>query len=273
MNEITDSIRSTLTGLVTGLVEFFPSLLLALFILAVGWLLARLVRAIVVRLGQRVGFDKLIERTGLTGGLQQAQITQTPSSLVAALFYWLILLNFLLTALKHIGLSEAVQPLEKFIGFLPSVVAGLVTLILGSLLVQFVSRAVQGALAGMGIDFHQALGNIVRVLLMAIVVIIVIEQIGLDVTLLTNLFTSVLTIVVAGLALAFGLGGREVARNVLAGFYARELFAVGDVVVIDEVEGVLEGISTLNAEIRVGEDRVTIPNTRLTDATVRQRKG
>ena len=151
--------------------------------------------------------------------------------------------------------------------------AGLVTLILGSLLVQFVSRAVQGALAGMGIDFHQALGSIVRILLMAIVVIIVIEQVGLDVTLLTNLFTSVLTIVVAGLALAFGLGGREVARNVLAGFYARELFAVGDVVVIDEVEGTLEGISTLNAEIRVGEDRVTIPNTRLTDAMVRQRKG
>ena len=112
MNEITDSIRSTLTGLVTGLVRFFPSLLLALFILVVGWLLARLVRAIVIRLGQRIGFDKLIERTGLTSGLQQAQITQTPSSLVAALSYWLILLNFLLTALKHIGLSEAVQPLE-----------------------------------------------------------------------------------------------------------------------------------------------------------------
>lgn len=271
MNEVLTSLRTTVTGLFTGIVGFFPSLLLGLVLLALGWLLARLIRGFVLRVADRVGFDKIIERTGLTGGLRQAQINQTPSSLVAALLYWIILLNFLLTALRHIGLDEAIQPLEKFIDFLPSVITGLVTLILGALLVQFISRAVQGALAGVGIDFHQALGNIVRLLLMTIVVIIVIEQMGLDVTLLTNLFTSVLTIIVAGLALAFGLGGRGVARNVLAGFYARELFSIGDVIEIDGLEGTLEGIGTVNAEVQIGADRISVPNTRLTEDIVRRR--
>jgi small-conductance mechanosensitive channel len=80
------------------------------------------------------------------------------------------------------------------------------------------------------------------------------------------LLTNLVTLMVGGLALAFGLGGRDVARNVLAGFYAREQFATGDTLLIDGEEGTLEGIGTLNTEIHVDEVRLIVPNTRLTEA-------
>lgn len=271
MGEIIETIQNSFTNLVETLGSYLPDLGAGLLILIVGWVVARLARGLVSQIGQRLSFDRLVERTGLTQGLRQAAIHQTPTQLAALLVFWILFLNFLLAALNRIGLSEAVQPLQDFIAFLPSIVTALVTLILGALAAQFIGRAVQGAVAGMGIEFHQAVGNLVRLLLMGVVVIIVIEQMGLDVTLLTNLFTSTLTIVVAGLALAFGLGGRDVARNVLAGFYARELFEVGDTVVVDGQEGTLEGIGTLNAEIRIGPDRLTVPNTRLTEAQVIKR--
>ena len=80
----------------------------------------------------------------------------------------------------------------------------------------------------------------------------------------TSLLTNVVTIAVAGLGLAFGLGGRDVAHNALAGYYAREVYRLGNTLVIDGEEGILEAIGTLNAEIAVGNGRVIIPNTQLT---------
>jgi small-conductance mechanosensitive channel len=100
----------------------------------------------------------------------------------------------------------------------------------------------------------------------------VLEQLGIDAQILITIFTNVITITVAGLALAFGLGGRDVARNVLAGYYAREQYHAGDVIVINGDEGVLEGIGTMNAEIRVGDDILIVPNTRLTNTAVKIRE-
>lgn len=269
MPNMVEIIRQNLTNMFSGFVSYLQPLLLAIALLLIGWLLARFARAVISRVAQRVRFDDVIERAGLGAGLRQAQIRQTPSDMLGMLFYWLIFFTFLLQAVELLGLDVVAEPLRAFIGFLPQLIAGLVTLILGALLVQFIARAVQGAMAGMGVEFHQALGNIVRVLLLGVVVIIVIEQMGLDVTLLNSMFTNIVTIVFAGAALAFGIGGRSLARNVLAGYYAREQFAIGDTVEIDGDTGELIGIGTINAEIAIGADRLTVPNTRLTDGVVR----
>lgn len=269
MTQIFDTIRNGFLNIISGIVAYAPSVLTAAVIILLGWLVARLLRNAIIRVADRIKLNDIVDRTGLTAGLRQADIKQTPAQIIGALIYWIVFLNFLLAALRTIGLQAALQPLEDFIGFLPQIVAGLVTLIAGSLLVQFVARAVQGALASMGVEFHQTLGSVVQVVLMGILIIIVIDQMGLDVTLLRNMFTNVVTIIAAGAGLAFGLGGRSVARNVLAGFYARDLFEPGDTLELDGEQGVLEGIGTLNAELRSGNGVIVVPNTRLMEEKVR----
>ena len=271
MADFFDSLIAIFSNMGQSIGEFIPSLFLALVVLGIGWILARIIRTILERVLEQIKFDDVVERTGLMSGLNQAGIKQSSSSIVASLFYWIVFLNFLMQALDELGLQQAVKPLRDFIDFLPQIVVGLITLILGSLLVQFLARTLQGAMAGMGLEFYQALGNIVRIILMGVLIIIVMEQMGLDITLLTDVFTSTITIIIAGAALAFGIGGRSLARNVLAGYYAREMFHLGDTIVIDDEEGVLQGISTLNAEILVGDDVISIPNTRLTEGRVKVR--
>ncbi|MCP5095055.1 MAG: mechanosensitive ion channel, partial [Chloroflexi bacterium] len=163
----------------------------------------------------------------------------------------------------------AVVPLRNLIAYLPRLLAAFATLTAGVLLAQFLGRAAQAAMSGMGVEFHEEVGQGVNMLLIIMVVIVVLEQLGIDATVLTTLFTNVLTIIVGGLALAFGLGGRDVARNALAGYYAREQFNTGERLVVDDVEGMLEGIGTLNCELRVGNELLIIPNTKLTDTAVR----
>lgn len=272
LDQITEALNETFANMLSGVADFVPRFIVGLVIFLVGYLIARLLRVIVSRGGARLGVDALLERAGLTQQMNSAGITSAPSALLGQIIYYVVLLNFLLASLEQMGLTDAVTPLQRLIDFLPTAIAGLVTFIVGMLLAQFVGRTVDKALAAAGIEFHSTLGNATQVLMTCIVVVVVMEQIGLEASILTTILSATIIVVIAGLALAFGLGGQTVTRNVLAGFYARELFATGDVVVLDGEEGVLEGIGTLNSEVRVGADRITIPNTRLTEGSVRKRE-
>lgn len=262
-------IQTAFNNMVNGAIDYIPRLVTALIILFVGWLLAKVIATIVQRLGERLRLDDLLERTGIKAGLEKAQIGRSGAELLGKLIYWMIFLNFILLSLESLGLNAAVEPLRALIAFMPRLLAALITLTAGVLLAQFLGRAAQAAMSGMGVEFHQEVGQGVNILLIIMIVVVVLEQLGINASIMTNIFTNVITIAVAGLALAFGLGGRHVARSVLAGYYAREQFEMGDRVIIDGEEGILEAIGTLNAELRVGGERLIVPNTVLTDTAVK----
>ncbi|MCP4417089.1 MAG: mechanosensitive ion channel [Chloroflexi bacterium] len=262
-------IQNAFSNMVASGIDYIPRLATALIILLAGWLLAKFISTIVQRIGEKLRLETLLERTGIQAGLEKAQISSSGTKLLGTLLYWIIFLNFILIALESLGLNAAVEPLRNLIAFLPRLLAALATLTAGVLLAQFLGKAAQAAMSSMGVEFHQEVGQGVNVLLIIMIVIVVLEQLGINASIMTNIFTNVITIIVAGLALAFGLGGRDVARGVLAGYYAREQYEMGDVVTIDGEEGILEAIGTLNAEIRVDGERLIVPNTRLTDTAVK----
>ena len=264
-----EMIQTTITNMISGAISTLPRLLTALLILLLGWLLARIIRVVVEKLADRLHLQNIFERTGVQAGLERAQIKRTGSQLLGTLLFWIIFLNFILISLEHLGLTAAVEPLRNLIAFLPRLLAALATLVAGVLLAQFLGRAAQAAMSGMGVEFHEEVGQGVNILLIIMVVIVVLEQLGINADILTTVFTNVLAIIVGGLALAFGLGGRGVAKNALAGYYAREQYGAGDLLIIDGEEGTLEGIGTLSAEIRVGDELLIVPNTTLTETAVR----
>jgi len=180
-----------------------------------------------------------------------------------------VFLSFFPIALDKMGLSMVIVPLQTLVGYLPRVLAAILIIIVGFLVAQILGRGAQEAAVSMGVDFHQMIGRVVRGIVLVFTGILAAEQLGIDITLVTGIFTNMLTIAVAGLALAFGLGGREVVRNALAGYYAREMFSPGDRLLIEGDEGRLEGIGTLNAEISFSEVRLVIPNTQLTESEVK----
>ncbi|MCB0154734.1 MAG: mechanosensitive ion channel [Anaerolineae bacterium] len=262
-------IQESLSNLVGRAIEFTPRILSAFVILLIGWIVAKFLKNLVQRLADRIGFNQAIERTGLADGLSQAQISQTPSAMLGIFIFWLIFLNFLMAAVESLGLAVVVAQLQALIAYLPHLLSAIFALIVGALLAQFVGQLTQAGVASMGVEFHRAIGQAVRGILLLVTMIVAVEQLGLDVSVLTNIVTYLIAIIVAGLALAFGLGGREVARNVLAGHYARETFAPGNRLVIDGNEGTLEAIGTLNCEILIGQERLIVPNTHLTETQIK----
>jgi small-conductance mechanosensitive channel len=186
--------------------------------------------------------------------------------------FWLVFLSFLMIALETAGLARAITPLQGLVSFLPLLLAAALVLIVGAVLAQFLGRLTQATAASMGVEYHEKFGQAIRWLLLVVTAIVAVEQLGIDLTLITDTLTNLLTIAAASIALAFALGSKDVVRNVLAGFYARELYALGDTLVIDDEEGTLEGISTLNAEVFRGNEKLVIPNSKLIESRVLVRK-
>ncbi len=272
LEQISTALQDTLNQMITGFTNFIPLMIIGVIIIILGYALAAVLRMIVTRAGARLGIDAALARAGLSDQLVAAGVEKTPSALLGTIIFYMVVLNFLLAALEQMGLEDAVTPLQRLIDFLPTAIAGLITFVVGIMIAQFLGKTVSGALKSAGIEFHQTLGSATQMLVGGIVVVVVMEQIGLEASVLTTILSATIIVIIAGLALAFGLGGQTVTKNVLAGFYSRELFATGDVVIVDGEEGVLEGIGTLNAEIRIGADRLTVPNSRLTEGDVRKRE-
>lgn len=264
-----EMIQATLTNLVTQMINYSPMLLTALLLVSGGWLLARLLAGVARRIAQRVGLDDLVERSGLAEGMQRAGIQRKMTEVVALLGFWLVWLYFILAAIESLGLSLALSPLQTLLAYLPNIFAAILTLVIGALLAQVLGRGAEAAVATMGVEFHESFGRAIRILLLVVTGVIAVEQLGFDLSFLTATLTNLITIAVAGFALAFGLGGRDIARNVLASYYIREQYELGTSIVVDGQQGTLESVGTVNSEVAVEDGRIVIPNTHLIESATK----
>ena len=264
-----DIIIAALTEIFNQMTVFLPNLIGALLMLLVGWLLAWLAQQILRRALARLGFDRLAERAGVSDALDRAGVSSSASRLLGRAIYWLLLLTFLMVAVESLGLTGTAEALRAPIAYLPHVLGAAIVLVGGALLGQFLGKGTQALAAGSGVDFHATLGRTVQYLVLAMAAIMAVDQLGLKTTLLNDVLGNLLTVAGAGLALAFALGSREAVRNLLAGFYAQELFEIGQTIGVDGYRGTLESIGPLKAVITTTENDVTIPNSALIDKIVK----
>ncbi len=253
-------------------VAYFPTLLATLVLLLVGLVVSWLLAAILRRFLRRIDLDGWVAKSDLAATLDRASIERSPTQLVSRIVFWLFFLSFAVIALENLGLELSQLPIRSFIGYLPVVLGALLILAAGLLVAAFLGRATDAALAGMGVEHHRSLGRVVHAILVAVTAVVVVEQLGFDATMLTQTFSNLLVIVVAGLVFAFAWGGREVARNVLASHYIREQYKTGDRLSVDGHEGTLAHVGSLNTRLTTADGDLIVPNSRLIEKTVAKKR-
>lgn len=192
-----------------------PRVLVALLLLGVGWALARGAEWLVVLVLRRVRVEEAAEHTGLDDFLLRGGVRFTLVTLVGRTLYWGILLMFSLAMINVLGLSMGTDVMARLSGYLPNVVVGVIVLVFGSLGARFVRGLVEAYLNNVGVKEAGSLGLVVHGALMAFVVILALEQLEIDVGLLSSAFQLAFGGLCLGLALAFGLGGRAWAESIL----------------------------------------------------------
>src|ERR687896_1945300 len=195
--------------------SYIPQLIGAVIILIVGYVVARVLQAIVGRVLQGIGFDRWMERGGIKQFFDRAETNQTPVSILGALVFWFVFIIAITMAADALGIPQVSAVLTQLIAYIPSIIAAILILILAALLANFISGIVRGAT---GSDI---LSSIARYAIIVYAVFAALTQLGIAVQLTANTFLIVLGAVALAAAIAFGLGSREVAQDILEKAYNR----------------------------------------------------
>lgn len=241
----TQSLISAMTALWSKVAGFIPYLFVALVLVLLGFVVAKLLDTLLSKLLGKVGLDRLMTGTGLTKLLGRVGIQAPVSTLIGKIVYWFVLLIFLVSAAESLGLQRVSATLDVLALYLPKVFGAALVLLAGVLLAQLVSSLVRGAAEGVGLDYANGLGRVAQGLVIIISISVAIGQLEVKTDLLNNVIAIVLISVGLAVALALGLGSREIASQILAGIYVRELYQVGQQVQVGEVEGQIEEIGTV----------------------------
>jgi Conserved TM helix len=213
--EVGDSLQRGLDNLI----GFLPKLIGFLIILAIGYIIARIVKGIVTKLLENVGADRAVH-TGSTGEyVNRVAPGFKPSSTVGSIVFWFLFLGALAVAVSQLGISALDNFVAAIGGYLPNVLA--------AVLIFVVAVALSGAVGGLiartmgDTPTGKVVGSVVPVLIMAIGTFMVLDQLQIAPQIVTITYAALLGGIFLAMALAFGLGGRDVAGRMLAEAYDR----------------------------------------------------
>src|SRR5829696_7894901 len=195
--------------------SYIPQLIGAVIILIIGYIVAKLLEAVVGRVLQAIGFDSWMERGGIKQFFDRAETKHTPATIIGKLVFWFVFIIALTMAADALGIPQVSAVLGQLLAFIPNIIAAILILILAALLANFVSGIVRGA-TGSGL-----LASVAQYAIIVYAVFAAITELGIAVELTAPTFLIALGAVALAAAIAFGLGGREVAQDILQKAYNR----------------------------------------------------
>lgn len=218
MDWLTFVVVDPVKAMLVKVMSYIPSLAGAVVILVVGWLVAKLLEAVLVRVLKAVRLDMASDKAGIAKILSQGEIRTTLSELIGAVVYWIVILVVIATALNALNLTIAADLVSKLVEYVPNILAAIFILLAGAMIANFVATIVRTTASNAGITNAKVLGNVTQTVLVIVSIVIAIEQLKIASTLIVLAVNVILISIGLGLALAFGLGCKDLAAKAMNDF-------------------------------------------------------
>ncbi len=196
-------------------ITFLPNLLAMITILIFGFLAAWLLKIFLLRFLKAIQFDRISERWGLARILSEGGITYSPSNLLCRFLYWVIVLVTLILGVNALEVEATQNLIIRFFNYLPHLFAALFILLLGYLIAIFLSQAALIAAVNARVESGRLLSKTVRWLIIILSLTMALYHLGIAEKVIVAAFSIILSGIVLALAIAFGWGGRELAKDFL----------------------------------------------------------
>ena len=201
----------------TAIFSFIPELVAALVILVIGYLVAKVVGGALRRLLERAGLDRAL--TSGQGGQYIARVTSRPSGLVGRIAFWGLFLGAVSLAVTALGIDALTDFVGAVFAYLPNVIAALAIFLIAGAVAAGVGALVARTMGDT--PTGKIVGSIAPVLIMVIAAFMILDQLRIAEDIVATTFQALMFGTALALALAFGLGGRDVAARMLEGAYEK----------------------------------------------------
>src|SRR5580698_767731 len=218
---IIDELSQALHQIARGFAHFLPRLIVMLILALVGWLIAYVARAVLRSFLRLIKFDKLSENAGASQLLTKAALPSA-TEILSRFVFWVTWLGFILLGVSVLGILGLQEQVARFFLFLPRLFVAMFIMFLGLLAAGFFSRAALLAAVNANVPSPRILSLAVRSIIIVFVLSIVFEELGLAQQTMLVAFGIAFGALMLGLAIAFGIGGREIAKRFLEQKFVRE---------------------------------------------------
>jgi len=251
------AIDETFGELSQQFVQYFPQLLGTATLLLLGFILAKALAISARKLVE--GLDALFVRYVHTESIHRERIQRSYALIISKLVFWVVMVFFMAVGANVLGWDLFSGWLDSVVGYLPGLVTGLLIILAGILLSSVARAGILSATHKAAPGQSAMMSRAVQVVIIFSSVIIGVEQIGLNIGFLSSLIVVVVAILLAGAALAFSLGARNLVANLVGAQYTRRHCQVGDVIRIAQVEGEVMEINQAGIVVATAEGKAIIP--------------
>ncbi|MCX6754431.1 MAG: hypothetical protein NTU81_01215 [Candidatus Nomurabacteria bacterium] len=204
----------SLIGLWYGFISFVPSLLGAIVLFIIGWMVGSIIGKAIAQLFAALKIDKLFESAGASSFMNRAGLKLNVSGFFGGVTKWFVIVVFLMASLQIIGLTQVNDFLrEAVLYYLPKVVIASLVLVIATVLADAMQKLVRASAQAADIRSAKMLGSITLYSIWIFAFIIALSELGIATAFMQILFTGFIAALAIALGLSFGLGGKEAAAR------------------------------------------------------------
>lgn len=197
------------------LIGFLPNLLSSIIIFIIGFAAGWVFKKILIKTLNVMNIDRFSEKVGITQGFEKIGVRATPTVIIGRIVYWLVVIIFIIIALHALKVPAILELLKQLFIYLPNIAVAFLLILVGYLLGNVLGRAALLASVNAGIRSSRLLANGVKTIIVLVAFAMALEQLGIGRETVIVAFTIIFGGIVFALALAFGLGGRDMAKDYL----------------------------------------------------------
>jgi hypothetical protein len=210
-----DTTVIALKGLWVGFIDFIPNLIGALLVFVIGWVIAVAVGKLVAEVLKKIRFNQIFEKGAWKTALEKAEIKVDAAAFIGAIIKWVLLIAFLIAALQILGLSQLKDFFVDVLNYLPNVVVASFILVIAIIIADILEKVVRATVEGVKVGYGQLVGAIIKWSIWIFAILAILLQLGIAQDLVKTIIQGVVALIVIAGGIAFGLGGKDVAADIL----------------------------------------------------------
>jgi hypothetical protein len=267
------SLQNSFQQALDQFILYGPKVIAAIAVVVVGYVVARAIGKVLVKITEKLGLQVAAERSGLAQSMRHMGIERNVPTILGTISFWLLMCVFFMAAFNILGLSEVSKQMGQVAQYIPNLLVATVIVVVGLFAATFFRGVIATGADRLGISYAEHLANGCYYTLALLTFILTLKHLGIEFQLLNNMILLVCGGLSLGFGLALGLGGREVMAGILSGYYLRQRLSAGDEVEVAGLQGTVREVGPVATVIETDEqgliNRHTVPNTKMLNEAVR----
>lgn len=264
MNLFLQANFSVLEELGRNFLGVIDNLVGALVLLIIGLIISKLIAKFLRKLLKTIGVDRLANRLNEIDLFYKNNIKITPSTLIPKIVYYLLLFIFIIAATDVLGMAVISNLMGELLNYIPNAIAAFIVLVIGLIVADLLKNLIKTTCESLGIPAAGVISTAVFYFVFINIIMMALKQGNIETEFIEQNISIILAGIILAFAIGYGLASRALVANFLSSFYNKDKVRIGDVITVDGIKGEVIALDNTTITLRSGATRTIIPLSKLT---------